>query len=90
MLTLVLTLQKAVGVCTYLGETISWYSNDGQSGTKFHFWGACGNILLDRELQSVLLAMLRSLGVFPDMLPRDRMLDDIEYRSHVNARLTHR
>ena len=89
MLTLELTLRKAARIRNYLWEPVSSNTDDSQSGTSFYFWGCCGNVLLDAELQSVLLAILRSVGIFPDMLPRDRMLDDIEYRSHVKARFTY-
>ena len=39
-------------------------------------------ILLDRELQNVFLAVFRRVRVFPDVLPRNDVLDNVEYGSH--------
>ena len=43
------------------------------------------NVLLHRDSQDVFLAVLRCIWVFPDVLARYDVLDNVEYRSHEPA-----
>ena len=45
-----------------------------------------GNILLNRKLQYVLLVMLRCIRIFPDVLPWNDVLNDVEYWGHDQVR----
>lgn len=45
-----------------------------------------GNILLNRKLQYVFLAMLRCIRILPDVLPWNDVLNNVEYWSHDQVR----
>ena len=74
--------QSAIG----LWEPITVRTYDCQRSVSRMVRLAYGNVLLNRKLQYVFLVMLCRIRIFPDVLPWNDVLNDVEYWGHDQVR----
>jgi hypothetical protein len=72
------------GCVACLGKAIRMATYDGDI-SRFGVWIVQRDILLDCKVQDIFLLIGSCLGIFPNMLARNEMLDDTELEGHIDG-----